>query len=132
LGTYEGGYQGPFTANSKTKITDIIDGSSNTLLFGETLAGTSVPGTQRDFALTWLGAGCMPTDWELCVPAQWYNFSSRHIGIVQFTFGDGSVRPITTYGNYNNSMWGSPRWLMFLAVSGMNDGIVLNNNLLGL
>jgi prepilin-type processing-associated H-X9-DG protein len=116
--------------NSKNKITDIIDGSSNTLLFGETLAGTSYPGQQRDFALTWMGAGCMATDWELQEPANWYNYSSRHIGMVQFCFGDGSVRGVSKVGP--NTNWYSQRWFQWLGISGMNDGTVLQAQLLGI
>lgn len=129
LGTYEAGYKGPMTANSATKLTDITDGTSNTMLFGETLGGTDAPGQQRDFALTWTGSGCMPTDWELQEPANWYNFSSRHTGIVQFCFADGSVRPITKIGS--NTNWYSARWYMFQAAAGMQDGTVLNYGMLG-
>jgi prepilin-type N-terminal cleavage/methylation domain-containing protein/prepilin-type processing-associated H-X9-DG protein len=129
LGTYESAYKGPMTANSATKITDIMDGSSNTMLFGETLAGTDAPGQQRDFALTWMGSGCMPTDWELQEPCNWYNFSSRHTGVVQFCFADGSVRSITKVGP--STGWYSARWFMFQAAGGMQDGTVINFSVLG-
>jgi len=42
----------------------------------------------------------MPTAWGLVntpptPPVDWYNFSSRHTGVVMFGFADGSVHPIT-------------------------------------
>ncbi len=127
LGTYESIYKGPMTANSSTKLTDILDGTSNTLLFGESLGGASF-GT-RDFAYAWMGAGCLPTDWELQEPANWWNFSSRHTAMVQFCFADGSVRPITKLGS--STGWYSQRWYMFQAAGGMSDGTVINFGTLG-
>jgi prepilin-type processing-associated H-X9-DG protein len=110
-----------------TRLTDVIDGTSNTMMFGETLGGASQG--QRDFALSWMGSGALATDWELQNPANWYNFSSRHPNMVQFCFGDGSVRPISTAGPSTN--WFSARWYMFQAAAGMNDGQVINFNVLG-
>ena len=126
-GAFEALYKGPMFLNSATRLTDITDGSSNTMLFGETLGGASV-GT-RDFALTWLGAGCLSTDWDLQEPANWWNFSSRHTGVVQFCFADGSVRSITKVGS--STGWYSQRWYMFQAAGGMQDGQVVNFGMLG-
>src|SRR5262249_53133403 len=82
-------WKGPYAANSKTKITEISDGTSNTIAFGESLGGSE---TGRDFRMTWMGAGSLTT--YLGVPASstgpWY-WSSRHSGIVLFGFCDGSV-----------------------------------------
>jgi prepilin-type N-terminal cleavage/methylation domain-containing protein len=111
-------YTGIMGMSTSTRITEIVDGSSNTMLFGETLGGASLG--QRDFALTWFGAGCLATDWELQDPANWYNYSSRHTAVVQFAFGDGSVRPITKVGP--NTNWYSTRWYAFQNASGMADG----------
>jgi hypothetical protein len=84
-------YPGIYYPGSKTKMTDIADGTSNTLAFGETLGGN---GRTRDFNLAWFGAGSMPVAWGLPTPenAGWYTFSSRHTGLVQFALADGSVR----------------------------------------
>jgi prepilin-type processing-associated H-X9-DG protein len=110
--------------NSKTKIESISDGTANTIAFGETLAGMFV---NRDFRLTWMGAGSMPTAHGLPTDdnAHWYTFSSRHSGIVQFGFCDGSVRPLakglTSGAGINN----------FVYASGANDGRVIDWSVLG-
>jgi prepilin-type N-terminal cleavage/methylation domain-containing protein/prepilin-type processing-associated H-X9-DG protein len=120
-------YQGPYYQNSKTKIESIADGTSNTIAFGETLAGNP---NARDFRLTWMGAGSMPTAWGLPTDtgARWYTFSSRHGGVVNFGFCDGSVRPMTKgqTGNFTN-----PGYANYVAASGANDGKVIDFSVLG-
>ncbi|MFO0935573.1 MAG: DUF1559 domain-containing protein [Gemmataceae bacterium] len=98
LGLYETGspyyfYRGCYYPNSKTKLTAITDGTSNTLGFGETLGGN---GKTKDFNLAWAGAGSMPVAWGLQGPntSGWYTFSSRHTGLVNFANCDGSVHGI--------------------------------------
>lgn len=133
-------YAGPYSANSKTKIVSIGDGTSNTIGFGETLGGTAT-GT-RDFRMTWMGAGTMPTKWGLPSSPDWNNFSSRHTGVVQFAFCDGSVRPITTgilyqglssdpNANFAMNLAATPAYQAFQSAAGINDGQVINYSLLG-
>jgi prepilin-type N-terminal cleavage/methylation domain-containing protein/prepilin-type processing-associated H-X9-DG protein len=111
---------GIYFRNSTTRVTQITDGTSNTIAFGETLAGTAT--FPRDYTLLWFGSGSMPTAWGLSNSPDWYQFSSLHTGgIVQFAFGDGSVRAITTSCDYNN----------YVYASGMGDGAVINWSLLG-
>jgi prepilin-type N-terminal cleavage/methylation domain-containing protein/prepilin-type processing-associated H-X9-DG protein len=112
--------QGPYTQNSKTTLQSISDGTSNTIGFGETLAGTSVA---RNYRLTWFGAGSMPTAWGLPTSAtsDWVNFSSNHAGgIVQFVYCDGSVRGI------RNGLTSGAGYNMFIYASGMRDGQVVD------
>jgi prepilin-type N-terminal cleavage/methylation domain-containing protein/prepilin-type processing-associated H-X9-DG protein len=108
------------------------DGSSNTLLFGEYL-GTGQSGPRIGSA-SWIGMGAMPAAWGLLaaddpnIPG-WVYFSSRHAGVVQFAFGDGSVRGIRkgiVPGPDNNHP--NPDWLNFIYASGWHEGRVVNHD----
>src|SRR5260370_8974029 len=96
--------EGIFPNRSATKTGSIPDGTSNTIMFGETLGGfyDQAPYVQRQFIMSWFGVGALPTKFGLGKPgfqfgnslpgAGWPTFSSRHLGGVQFAFADGSVR----------------------------------------
>jgi hypothetical protein len=88
-------YRGPMYNRSKETMGHVLDGTSNTLMFGEALGGRN--GTLREFAHTWMGSGALPTAWGLTdAKDREERFSSWHPGIVQFCFVDGSVRPLAT------------------------------------
>lgn len=133
-------YTGIFTNRSETKLQTIYDGTAFTLMFGESL-GTNSPG-QRDFQWTWAGSGAMATFRGLCngpqgsaTAANWAGFSSRHTGIVQFCFGDGSVRGLRHGGSCSrNPATGAtgtpnPDWWAFQRLAGKADGEVDANGL---
>jgi prepilin-type N-terminal cleavage/methylation domain-containing protein len=134
-------YKGIYYANSHTRMAEITDGTSNTIAFGECLGGAETG--PRDYSLTWAGADSLPTYWGLPTPAQWYTFGSKHTGIVQFGFGDGSVRSIrkgipSQDGNnisvdgLGNWIWnGHSDWNALQAAAGMNDGEVIDYSQLG-
>jgi prepilin-type N-terminal cleavage/methylation domain-containing protein len=89
-------YPGIYYPNSKVRLTDITDGTSNTLAFGEVLGGYDGTTGQRQTHASWMGASGMPVAWGLpsnAKASRWYMFSSNHTGgIIQFAFGDGSVK----------------------------------------
>jgi prepilin-type processing-associated H-X9-DG protein len=128
LGTDSGWikYLGPYYDNSKTKLTEISDGTSNTIAFGETLGGAATGA--RDLVLLWPGSGTMPTAWGLQPDsgAGWYTYSSKHGSVVNFAYCDGSVRPIT-----KGLVSGTPGYTAFVASSGIHDGVVFDYTLLG-
>jgi prepilin-type N-terminal cleavage/methylation domain-containing protein/prepilin-type processing-associated H-X9-DG protein len=119
-------WRGPYDANSKTKMTEITDGTSNTIAFGETLASRS---DQRSFRLTWFGAGSMHTVYGLVDPpgrrGAW-SFGSRHTGVVQFGFCDGSVRSLSKNVGTSGTAFNN-----YIFASGMQDGAVIDFSLLG-
>jgi len=135
-------YKGIYCNRSKNKTSDILDGSSNTLAVGEGLGGVSGTGVQRDYFWAWIQAGGMPTKFGLAgsvgpasgstTPLSGYNyFGSRHTGIVQFGFADGSVRGLRpgSTGVRNPTTAGSD-WYIFQAMAGMQDGVVFDSSTL--
>jgi len=144
-------YEGPFANRSKWTLGQmtVMDGTSDTLLFGETLGGQGIG--VRDYVVVWignsvlatgagLGRGNLPNEdyavngWDVNGPevgAAWWRFSSRHPAGVQFCYGDGSVRvvrhgntrPITILDPNLTTFDTSNGYNLLLQMSGCNDGL---------
>ena len=121
--------EGPFSERSQNKLANLGDGTSNTILFGETLGGEET-GT-RNYAMGWMGSGLMATAWGLITPSQWYMFSAKHTNTIQFGYSDGSVRghrkqgPNAQFQDLYNSAGQSPNRQYYRA-GGYNDGETIN------
>jgi len=93
---------------SRTNLSHVPDGVSNTLLFGEALG--DAPGGKPTYCFPWIGVGCLPSFLGLGpVPASegWGQFNSNHPGVVQFCLADGAVRGISTNADYNTYLYAS-------------------------
>ena len=101
--TYDGCVYGNgviFESNAPIKITDVTDGTSNTIMIGEAVSG-------KDYQNSWCHMDNAiattayppnaknPATGKDYPPDQWWNryaFTSNHSGGVQFAMTDGSVR----------------------------------------
>jgi prepilin-type N-terminal cleavage/methylation domain-containing protein len=83
--------RGVFWNRSKVDFRDITDGSSKTLLFGETMGGEDAN------SYVWFGVGALatafaPTDGT----GSWGPFNSYHPNVVQYCMADGAVVALST------------------------------------
>jgi prepilin-type N-terminal cleavage/methylation domain-containing protein/prepilin-type processing-associated H-X9-DG protein len=134
-------YVGIFGNRSKNSLSNIPDGTSNTLMFGEGLGGEISSNTngQRYATWSWMGVGAVPTKFGLGQPGQpyganlpganWSNFSSRHPGGVQFCFADGSVRQLRFGSTVIRNPVPSADWHLLQRLAGKGDGAVLTAGL---
>src|SRR5262249_26072868 len=118
-------YEGIYVSNNPKKITDILDGSSNTIAFSE-VAGrshASYPGRTNAFAYSWLGAASVTTGFgtNSGKAANVYQMSSYHTGVVLVALGDGSVRSVRNNISANTT---DATWLVLQAMGGVADGVV--------
>jgi prepilin-type N-terminal cleavage/methylation domain-containing protein/prepilin-type processing-associated H-X9-DG protein len=135
-------FAGIFDNRTQNSIGQIPDGTSNTLMFGETIGNDD--GTTL-YRYTWMSFGAMGTYRGLGgptanaqSPVSWGQFSSRHPGGVLFCFADGSVRslrrdgtqPVGTAYNWNNVSSLPANWLLLQRLAGMNDGELVDPGVL--
>ena len=143
-GSYWAQWAGIYYNRSRTRLTDVTDGTSNTLMFGEGLGG--VTNGQRVTGWSWMGMGATGTGTGLFPSrdAAGSTFSSRHPVVVQFCLADGSVRGVrqegTRWAVSNASVaQGIPTpqhplpepghpWLLLQQLVGRQDGGVLDTS----
>ncbi len=124
---YYASHEGVFVPNEQFAITNITDGTSNTLLFAEYLGNIS--NGQRTHSMSWMGASGFPMNYTFNNSPTQMHFSpnSFHSGVANFVMADGSVRatpknfatPTTTAVIVAK---GDPRWAAFQAAAGKADG----------
>jgi prepilin-type N-terminal cleavage/methylation domain-containing protein len=109
---------GVFTNRSGVSLAQLsaADGASNTAMFGEYLGDTDTG--PRRYAAAWMGLGSLATFPGLGAgsASNSFTFASKHSGIVQFCFADGSVRGLRKNADYNNFIW----------ATGWHDGQVVD------
>lgn len=105
-------YEGLFGSRTAYRFADIVDGSSNVFLFGETTGGKK-PNTNngRQYGHTWMGSGLMVTAWDLSTK-EWNAYGSEHPSTTQFCMADGAVKMVSPTISRDN----------FIFFSGKHDG----------
>jgi len=112
-------FVGVYIPDTPRRLSDIRDGTSNTLAFGEYLGGTW-PGP-RDSVVCWMGLGGIPTRDGLRLPTRVSGFGGKHTGVVLFAFGDGSVRGLRREIDV----------ILLHQAAGLDDGSVIDLSQLG-
>lgn len=108
----------------------IKDGTSNTMMFGESLGSgrRGAPAPQgMQFVYSWISAGTYGTTYGLLSEQnRWFgDYSSQHAGIIQFTFCDGSVRGLRVPAESGSS------YAIFTALGTVNGGEVADSSQIG-
>jgi prepilin-type N-terminal cleavage/methylation domain-containing protein len=118
-------FQGVFLNRTTVALSQVAarDGTSTTLMFGESLGDADVGG--RLTAWNWVGVGSMPTfpGMPTGPGSLWWQFSSHHTGVVQFVYADGSVHSLRKGLNQ-----GSGDWVNLAYMAGYADGQVADVN----
>lgn len=88
-------WRGVFTNRSRNSFASIKDGTSNVLLFGETVGGNhnDAPDGASAYSHSWFGSPPLAVGFGFGQGSH-FHFDSWHPGIVQCALADGSVRPV--------------------------------------
>jgi len=118
---------GLFNSNTKYTLAEITaaDGASNTLMVGETLGTPTNVGVPTG-AYSWMGVGSTWSNNGLPDPrTSFYGFgASRHTGICNFCYGDGSVRSIRSGNSVRPTSAGGDitQYRAWIYTCGFRDG----------
>lgn len=103
--------------HNRSRLAAVPDGSSYTLMFGE---ANNMYGR---YTYTWMGAGALPAaprqellDHTIADAKDWRLFSSTHTSVVQYAFGDGSVKPLSVTIDQG----------LYLGLAGIADGVAVD------
>lgn len=124
-------YRGAFYNRSREPLGTMMDGTSNTFLFGEYETKGPPASGWGNVSPQWMGAGMFPIAWGLVPPPSqpspyWYMLGSKHSGnILQFAMGDGAVRRVRYIGNSGAG------YNAYHYAAGTIDGNVLDYSALG-
>jgi prepilin-type N-terminal cleavage/methylation domain-containing protein/prepilin-type processing-associated H-X9-DG protein len=121
-------YIGPFDNRTHYALNHISDGTEHTVFFGEVcgdMSGGTPSGAPNALQYSWIGGAVMPAYFGMGGPLDsgWYQYASRHIGVVNFAMGDGSVRPFVRVVDAQSA--GSSDWWNFIRYCGMSDQEVI-------
>jgi prepilin-type processing-associated H-X9-DG protein len=120
-------FEGIYTNRSINSLGQLAvqDGTSNTLLYGETCGSHWNGSPPESYDISWMGGGALGTYLGLQRGrrAETIAFSSYHGRGVQFCFADGSVRIV----RFGDTFWDqvSPQssdWLLLQQLGGRYDG----------
>jgi prepilin-type N-terminal cleavage/methylation domain-containing protein len=134
-GTPNAQYRGMLTYKAKNTLEGVQDGTSNTLFFGEyggdgnpfnPVGPQNIPNPSEWLAASW-ACGPLYVHFGLGVhkpPGQqpnpdWGLFNGYHTNLIQFAYGDGSVRALRDPDQYNGAAFP-----VLQALGGKGDGVV--------
>jgi type II secretory pathway pseudopilin PulG len=126
-------FEGICTNRSRSTLGQVAvrDGTSNTLLYGESAGSIWEASRRESMDVCWMASGGLGTYHGLQPGrnALVIAFSSYHAAGVQFCFADGSVRLIR-YGNTGNNNPLNPDWLTLQQLAGWRDGATADTSAL--
>ena len=125
--------EGVFVTETVNTIPGITDGTSNTIAFGEFVGGLGSNGSgPHELAMAWLGSTGFPSYFSMPTPTNTFSYGSRHTGVVNFAFCDGSVHAIT--GGFTGPTTvaatlarSSANWDALQSLAGKSEGDVIQN-----